>query len=280
MFGRHFMAAIAAGFLVIAGAASCRQVMPERFANYNGGRVNVDLPSGMKNSEADAYIDKDTSVVISLPDNEKLFIGKEQDPSPKTNLAERLNQLLKDQKEDEKRVYIAASVFVDYGVVVEVCNHLREQNLSRVGLIANSLRSNHPSRFWLELPELRDPNEDLSKLKPNPLTLVVSIGPDFKLKLNQEDMGSGNDPEVLGTTLTQIFQRRFEQHAYRPGLESESGIPESDRVEKTIIIKADRSMKYGDVVKVIDAVKGAGARPIVLQIDDLPRVPSTAYHSP
>jgi hypothetical protein len=29
-------------------------------------------------------------------------------------------------------------------------------------------------------------------------------------------------------------------------------------------------VKYGDVVKVIDAVKGAGARPVILQLDELP----------
>ena len=32
-----------------------------------------------------------------------------------------------------------------------------------------------PSRFKADIPTQRDPNEDLSKLKPNPLTLVVSI---------------------------------------------------------------------------------------------------------
>jgi biopolymer transport protein ExbD len=29
-------------------------------------------------------------------------------------------------------------------------------------------------------------------------------------------------------------------------------------------------LKYGDVVKVIDAIKGAGANPVGLQVDDLP----------
>jgi biopolymer transport protein ExbD len=43
-----------------------------------------------------------------------------------------------------------------------------------------------------------------------------------------------------------------------------------ERVEKTLIIKPNRSVKYGDVVKVVDAVRGAGASPVVLQIDDLP----------
>jgi len=29
-------------------------------------------------------------------------------------------------------------------------------------------------------------------------------------------------------------------------------------------------LHYGDVVKVIDAIKGAGANPVGLQVDDLP----------
>jgi len=42
------------------------------------------------------------------------------------------------------------------------------------------------------------------------------------------------------------------------------------RIEKTVFVKAPRTMKYGDVVKVIDAIKGAGANPVGLQVDDLP----------
>ena len=41
------------------------------------------------------------------------------------------------------------------------------------------------------------------------------------------------------------------------------------KVEKTVFIKAPRPLDYGSVVKVIDAVKIAGASPISLQIDDL-----------
>ena len=43
----------------------------------------------------------------------------------------------------------------------------------------------------------------------------------------------------------------------------------SNEVEKTIFIKSPKSVHYGDVVKVIDAAKLAGAQPIGLQIDDL-----------
>ena len=54
-----------------------------------------------------------------------------------------------------------------------------------------------PSRFQADIPTQRDPNEDLSQLKPNPLTLVVSIGTDLQLKLNQDGIGSVNDTGPL-----------------------------------------------------------------------------------
>src|ERR1700737_4561150 len=60
-----------------------------------------------------------------------------------------------------------------------------------------------PSRFKADIPTQRDPNEDVSKLKPNPLTLVVSITPDLQLKLNQDPMGSVNDTSALAAKLQQ-----------------------------------------------------------------------------
>jgi biopolymer transport protein ExbD len=41
------------------------------------------------------------------------------------------------------------------------------------------------------------------------------------------------------------------------------------RIEKTVFIKGPRSLAYGEVAKVIDGLKGAGASPIGLQLDDL-----------
>ena len=128
-----------------------------------------------------------------------------------------------------------------------------------------------PSRFKADIPTQRDPNEDLSQLKPNPLTLVVSISNDLQLKLNQDSMGSVNDTAVLSQKLTQVFQQRKEQRAYKPGMETRTDVPEQDRIEKTVFIKAPRGLRYEEVVKVIDAIKGAGANPVGLQVDDLPQ---------
>jgi len=128
-----------------------------------------------------------------------------------------------------------------------------------------------PSRFKADIPTQRDPNEDLSKLKPNPLTLVVSIAPDLSIKLNQDNLGSVNDTAPLAQKLAQTFAQRKDQRAYKVGMETRTDLKEEDRIEKTVFVKAPRAAKYGDVVKVIDAIKGAGASPVGLQVDDLPQ---------
>lgn len=117
-----------------------------------------------------------------------------------------------------------------------------------------------PSRFEAKIPSEPDPNQDLTNIKPNPLTLVVTVANDLKIKLNQDDMGSVNDTGALGQRLTALFEQRKETRAFKPN---------SEEVEKTVFVKAPRSLKYGDVVKVIDVIKGAGANPVGLQIDDL-----------
>ena len=127
-----------------------------------------------------------------------------------------------------------------------------------------------PSRFKADIPTQRDPNEDLSRLKPNPLTLVVSIANDLSIKLNQDNMGSVNDPTPLAQRLRVTFDQRIQQRAYKIGMEAATNMKDEDRIEKTVFVKAPRTMKYGDVVKVIDAIKGAGANPVGLQVDDLP----------
>jgi biopolymer transport protein ExbD len=255
--------------MLIAGGASCRQVMPERYANYDGGRVHVDLPRETKNSDRDPYVDKETSVVITLPGNGNIYLGKDREPIAREDLTDKLKQLLQKRTKSDELVYLAAGATNEYGDVVSVLDKIRLQDASRVGLLANRLRSDGPSRFAVELPNPPDPNEDLSMVKPNPLMLVVSIAPDLKVRLNMQDFGSVNDLEPLGAKLHDIFQQRTEMRAYRPGVETRTDLPESDRIEKTIVIKATRSMRYGDVIKIIDTVKGAGAAPIVLQIDDL-----------
>ena len=125
-----------------------------------------------------------------------------------------------------------------------------------------------PSRFRAMVPE--PPTEQ--QLPPHPHTLVVTIDKDLRLKLNglEEDFGSVNDTSKLSAALAKLFQERKEAHVYREDDgASLSALTEDERTLKTVFIKAPRSISYGEVAKVIDGVKGAGAEPLGLQIDDL-----------
>lgn len=117
-----------------------------------------------------------------------------------------------------------------------------------------------PSRFEAKVPAEPKEQQDI-KVEPNPLTLVVAINRiNRTLTLNNENAGSVDEPDALTNRLKEIFTQR-EQNDVRSDV--------TNQIEKTIFIKSPTSVKYGDVVKVIDAVKMAGAQPIGLQIDDL-----------
>lgn len=124
-----------------------------------------------------------------------------------------------------------------------------------------------PSKFAAKLPS---PDRDRSDVRPNPKTLVVTIQADHSLKLNGlADMGTVEDTGKLSAALVELFKQRKTNHVYRDQFILRNDIPEDDRIEKTVFIKAPRTLDYGLVVKVIDGLKGAGADPVGLQLDDL-----------
>jgi len=117
-----------------------------------------------------------------------------------------------------------------------------------------------PHRFEAKIPaEPKDqPQVDI---KPNPLTLVITIDKNTKkVRLNNDDAGDVSDASALTDRLKAIFTQREQNGVFREG---------TNEVEKTVFIKSSTSTKYGDVVKVIDAAKFAGASPIGLQVDSL-----------
>lgn len=131
-------------------------------------------------------------------------------------------------------------------------------------MVAAPLR---PERFLTKVPS--QPDRDLPA-DPNPLTLVVTIKSDRSLSLNREtDMGSVYDTSKLCAMLADLFQRRKQSHTYKYELRDRADLPEDTRIEKTVFIRAPRALPYADVVRVLDGIKGAGASPIGLQIDDL-----------
>lgn len=124
-----------------------------------------------------------------------------------------------------------------------------------------------PHRFIAKLPADTPNNPEL---KPDDNTLVVTIEPDRTLKLNKlSDMGTVDNLTPLTTKLTTVFAERLRNRAFRSDLIARVDLPDSKRVEKTIFIKAPRNIPYGEVARVLDGLKGAGADPIGLQLNEL-----------
>ncbi|HKQ99237.1 MAG TPA: biopolymer transporter ExbD [Pyrinomonadaceae bacterium] len=126
-----------------------------------------------------------------------------------------------------------------------------------------------PSRFKALIPEPPKPKTDILP-DPSKTNLVVTIRQDGTLELNQiGDMGTVNDTGKLSARLSELFRQRLELHVYRLDMMDRIDLPEERRIQKTVYIKAPRSIAYGEVAKVIDGIRGAGAEPVGLQIDEL-----------
>ena len=97
--------------------------------------VSVNIPRDLNAPDEDADITKDTSVVISIPDNNNFYVGKEQFPI--TALGEKVQNMMKDKAPDKRIVYIKSGVDVNYGTVVEAIDVIRRQDIDKIGLVAD-----------------------------------------------------------------------------------------------------------------------------------------------
>jgi biopolymer transport protein ExbD len=123
-----------------------------------------------------------------------------------------------------------------------------------------------PSRFKALIPEPPQGPPPEGAIT----TLVVNIKADGTLELNRVgDVGTVNDTGRLSARLTELFRMRLEQHVYSPDMIDRFDLPDEKRILRTVFVKAPKAIPYGEVAKVIDGIKGAGAEPIGLQLDEL-----------
>jgi biopolymer transport protein ExbD len=122
------------------------------------------------------------------------------------------------------------------------------------------MERNKPPRFVATIP----PANGDSQNGADPL--IVTVDNQGYLRLNAVAAGTIDDLSQLQEKLAQVFKERTEQYRYRPGFENRTDIPEAERIDRAVFVKTPRGLKYGMVVKVIDAVKSAGAEPVGLQV--------------
>jgi biopolymer transport protein TolR len=98
--------------------------------------ITVALPKNMTNPDVDPNIIKESSIVISIPNDGQYYLGKQ--PVAKEQLTEKVDSLLEKIKNEQDRiVYIKSGVGVSYGDVVTVINEVRKLGVDKIGLVAD-----------------------------------------------------------------------------------------------------------------------------------------------
>jgi biopolymer transport protein TolR len=99
--------------------------------------ITVALPKNMTNPDVDPNIIKESSIVISVPNDGEYYLGKNK--VAKEQLAEKVDSMLQKnaKKEEDRIVYIKSGVGVSYGDVVNVINEVRKLGVDKIGLVAD-----------------------------------------------------------------------------------------------------------------------------------------------
>ena len=98
--------------------------------------IPVPIPKNMTNPDVDPKIIKESSVVISIPNDVDYYLGKNR--LQKEQLADEVQRMLEKIKNEQDRiVYIKSGVGVTYGDVVSVINEVRKVGVNKIGLVAD-----------------------------------------------------------------------------------------------------------------------------------------------
>ena len=98
--------------------------------------ITVPVPKNLTNPDVDPKIIRESSVVISIPNDVEYYLGKKR--LRKEQLAEEVQRMLEKIKDEPDRiVYIKSGVGVSYGNVVSVINEVRKVGVDKIGLVAD-----------------------------------------------------------------------------------------------------------------------------------------------
>ena len=264
------MAATAIEILLITSAVA----IPFLITEPKRKKETVNLPENVKYADSDIDIEKETSMILTLTSDNKLYVKQKNNVSDKVEIAENiitkeelpdnLRKFSEVKTPDKRIVYIKADANAGYENVLQVFDIIRKADIDKVGLVVvGEKNESNPYQLYYERFEVKLPAPTDNAhvvVRPNPLTLVAILKADGKISLNNEDMGMISNPEKLESLLVSVFNERENNGVFREG---------TNEIEKTVFLKVSKSIKYGDFIKLVEAVKAARAEPIGIQIDDV-----------
>lgn len=97
--------------------------------------IQVTIPRDTKYADEDTNINKESAVIISIPNDREYYLGKKR--VSLDDLKTEVEKALEKKKEEDRIVYVKSGIGVSYGEVVNVINAVREKGVDRIGLVAD-----------------------------------------------------------------------------------------------------------------------------------------------
>lgn len=246
----------------------CSQIREAGRLGANGSNASppaaksggVNVPGNLKNAYRDSELTEEGAAVVTLPNNTDILYRKDAQKLSVDDLGKKFDEYYAAAggSKAAKAVYIIADAGNEYGAVLKILELARRKRIETARLVVSQNEKGEPADiFQVEFPDNR--LQPQQPLKPNPNTLVATFVKDGIYLLNREDKTT----DELKRALSEIFKYRKDNLVLREG---------TNEVEQTVTIKAPRSAKYGEVVKLINIIKETGANPIVIQIDEEPEL--------
>jgi len=103
--------------------------------------VPVNLPRDTNSAEEDPYINNEKAVVVSIPNNSEFYVGKDRVATMEL-MGKKIATLMEGQTPDKRIVYIRSGTAisgepVNYGTVVQAIEIIRQQDVDKIGLVAD-----------------------------------------------------------------------------------------------------------------------------------------------
>jgi biopolymer transport protein TolR len=110
--------------------------------------ITVNIPRESLNPDVDQNIIKESSIVISIPNDNEYYVGKQKvnleftgdnSQDPNKDFRDKIEKMLEPLKNEPERqiVYIKSGIGVSYGTVVNVINEVRKLGVDKIGLVAD-----------------------------------------------------------------------------------------------------------------------------------------------
>jgi len=104
--------------------------------------VSVNIPRDTRYAEEDQLINKETSVIVAIPNDGEYWLGKKR--MSIDDLKSEVDKALSSKEKKDRIVYVKSGIGVSYGEVVRVINAVREKGIDQIGLVADKKKGAAP----------------------------------------------------------------------------------------------------------------------------------------